>query len=160
LVQTRREWEHQRDKAMNTLRLIPLDPVTPGRENPDRAIWLFFRIEIDGVPIEASAVANLNVLSSTAESSGTYQILVCPCGDPGCDVIAAEVEVTTEAIKWCRLSRSDDSGRHPTDFSSEPLIFNRAAYSDAIEQAKEYVRGFELRRAPVRVMGPTGQYYI
>jgi len=143
---------------MNTLKLVAEKPVPLDSENPKKGISLFFKLQVDGANIVDGPVVDLKALGQSADRSGVYAVLVCSCGDPGCDVVTAEVEATAQTIQWKRLLRADDSGRPPKPVNIAPLVFEKSAYRAAIENAMKGIQDHQNRIAPISVLGPTGPY--
>jgi hypothetical protein len=143
---------------MNSLKIVAEKPVPFNNQDPSHGMSMFLKLEVDGMTIAEGPVVDLQALSQSAASSGSYPVLVCSCGDPGCDVVTADVKTTEQTIRWTRLLRNNDSGRPAEVIRSTTLIFDKDAYLTAIEEAKNAIRIQQAQLAPIEVLGPTGPY--
>jgi hypothetical protein len=61
-------------------------------------------------------------------------LIGCPCGEPGCWPLMAQVEVTGQEVRWSDFEQPHRRGRWSYD-DFGPLVFDRRQYEAALDAA-------------------------
>ena len=94
---------------------FPLDPQGEERGSP---LFLSFGLRIDGLALSVAldvdkvyeTPVDIEGFAKSAEDTGLHRLLVCSCGDPGCDSAYVECEVGERAIRWTAILGHDEMG--------------------------------------------------